>query len=154
MPNTLQNFLAQSTQKAALDLEAALGRLPADKRDWSAGCDARSALDMVAECAILNGSTAEIVRNRAFPANFDMAAYAVEKAALARDETALLALLKANTARTVETLSAIGDDDLEIEVQMPWGAMTLAQVAAYPYWNMSYHEGQINFIASLLGCLK
>ena len=32
--------------------------------------------------------------------------------------------------------------------------MTLAQVIAYPHWNMSYHEGQINYIASMLGLLK
>ncbi len=31
--------------------------------------------------------------------------------------------------------------------------MTVAQIASYPYWNMCYHEGQINYIASMLGCL-
>jgi hypothetical protein len=31
--------------------------------------------------------------------------------------------------------------------------MTLANIIAYPYWNMSYHEGQVNYIASMLGCL-
>jgi hypothetical protein len=31
--------------------------------------------------------------------------------------------------------------------------MTPAQMITYPHWNMTYHEGQINYIASILGCL-
>ena len=34
--NTLQTFLATSIPKATADREAALLRLPADKRNWSA----------------------------------------------------------------------------------------------------------------------
>jgi len=41
-----------------------------------------------------------------------------------------------------------------VEVQMPWGMMTLAQIISYPYWDMSYHEGQINYLASMLVCLN
>jgi len=28
--------------------------------------------------------------------------------------------------------------------------MALAEVVARPHWNMTYHEGQINYIAALL----
>jgi len=38
-------------------------------------------------------------------------------------------------------------------LRMKAGNQSLAEVMAYPYWNMSYHQGQINYIASLLGCL-
>lgn len=151
--NTLQTFLADATEKAASQLEAALMRLPEDKRSWSAGGDARSALDMVAEVAILNGTTAETIERRAFPANFDFAAYTHEKAELAQDWSALKSLLDESTARAVTVIHATPDDVLKVEVQMPWGVMTLMQLASYPYWNMSYHESQINFIASILGCL-
>lgn len=150
----LQTFLADAALKAAADLETALLRLPEDKRDWSAGGDARTALDMVAEVAILNGSTADTIETRAFPENFDFAAHTREKAELAKDWPALKALLDANTARVAQVIRAVPDEDLSVEVQMPWGAMTLAQLMAYPYWNARYHEGQINFIASMLGCLE
>jgi len=151
--NTLQTFLADATQKAASQLEAALMRLPEDKRSWSAGGDARSALDMVAECAIINGSAAETIERRAFPATSAYDTYSRDKADLCANWPALKTLLDENTSRIVEVIRALSDEELKVEVQMPWGAMTLAQLASYSYWNMSYHEGQINFIASLLSCL-
>ena len=84
MPNTLEAFLVNATQKAADDLVVALERLPDDKRAWSPMGDARSALDMIAECAILNGTTAEMIAARAFPA-FDWDSYRSAKSALAED---------------------------------------------------------------------
>jgi hypothetical protein len=154
MSNKLQNFLANAAIKAASDLEVALMRLPEDKRDWSAQGDARSALDLVAECAILNGSTVDLIKTRQFPPDYDMASYMTEKAELAKDWEALQSLLHQNTARVVAAIRAVPEEDLEAEVTMPWGPMTLEQVISYPHWNMSYHEGQINYIASMLGLLK
>jgi hypothetical protein len=154
MSNKLQNFLANAAIKAASDLEVALMRLPEDKRDWSAQGDARSALDLVAECAILNGSTAELIKARQFPPDYDMAGYMAEKEALTKDWAALQSLLHQNTARVVAAIRAVPEDDLAAEVTMPWGPMTMEQVISYPHWNMSYHEGQINYIASMLGLLK
>ena len=151
--NTLQNFLAQATPKAAEDLETALLRLPAEKRNWSAGGDARSALDMMAEVALLNGTTAQTLENRSFPDDYDFAVYAQDKAELTQDWPALKKMLDENTARVVEAILSVPDEDVGVELQMPWGPMTLAQLMAYPYWNACYHEGQINFIASMLGCL-
>jgi len=152
MPNTLQNFLATAIPKAAVDLETALLRLPRDKRNWNAMGKARSALDMVAEAAILNDVT-EIVQTRAFPADFDLEEYEYSKQELAQNWNALRSLLHESAARSAETVRTIPDDDLNISIQMPWGPMSLEQIISYPYWNMAYHEGQINFIASMLGCL-
>ena len=152
--NTLQTFLATAIPKASADLETALMRVPEDKRSWSAGGDARSALDMVAEIAILNGTTAQVIQNRTYPGSFDWEGYAREKAELAANWPALKTMLDENTARVVEVIRALPDEALSAEAQMPWGPMTLAQLASYPYWNACYHEGQINFIASMLGCLK
>lgn len=151
--NTLQNFLADATQKAASQLEAALMRLPEEKRSWSAGGDARSPLDMMAEIAILNGITAQSIETRGCSTASLYAAYPCDKADLCQNWSATKSLLDENTTRMVEVIRALPDEDLRVEVQMPWGAMTLTQLASYPYWNMSYHEGQINFIASILGCL-
>lgn len=67
MPNTLQEYLARVTQKTAADIEAALLKLPEERRNWSPGGEARTAADMVAECAILNGTTADAIINRAYP---------------------------------------------------------------------------------------
>jgi hypothetical protein len=153
VPNSLQEFLTNVTQKAAADLETALLRLPDDKRNVSPMGDARTALDMVAECAILNGTTGDIIKNLTFPADFDYSAFVRAKAEISQDWNALQSLLRENTSRAIAAIGTVADEDLGIEVQMPWGPLTLAQVIAYPYWNMSYHEGQINYIASMFGCL-
>lgn len=153
MPHTLQDFLVTATQKAAGDLAAALLRLPEDQRNVSPMGQARTPLDLVAECAVLNGTTADMIDTRQFPTDFDPAAFEQKKVGLSQDWEALRSLLEVNTERAITAIRTIHDEDLASEIAMPWGAVTLAQLAAYPYWNMSYHEGQINYVASMLGCL-
>lgn len=150
MSKHLQEFLGRATRKAAADLEAALRRLPDDKRDWSPMGGARTALDMVAECAIMNGSTADLIQTRVFPADFDMAVFQHALTELSRAGNALVLRLHENAAKVAAVIESVEENDLDAEVMLPWGPMTLAQVMAYPYWNMSYHEGQINYVASLL----
>jgi hypothetical protein len=113
---------------------------------------ARTAIDMVAEAALLNNVT-EIVTTRSFPADFDMEAYIQAKVELSQEWGILQPLLQESAALAATTIRTVTADDLKVEVQMPWGPFSLAEVIAYPYWNMKYHEGQINYIASMLGCL-
>ena len=152
--NTLQTFLTTSIPKATADMEAALLRLPEDKRNWSAGGSARSALDMAAEIAILNGDTAQMIATKTGMANFDLPELIRRKDELAADWPTLKTRLDENTARVIEAIRNLSDEDLNLELAMPWGAMAMTQIIAYPYWNACYHEGQINFIASILGCLE
>lgn len=152
--NTLQNFLADSIPQAVADLETAFMRLPEDKRNWSAGGDARTALDMLAEVAVVNGDAAEMIETRKGMVNFDLEGLERQKAELCADRSKLKALLDENTARVVAAIRTVPDADSQSEITMPWGPMTLTQIMEYPYWNAKYHEGQINFIASMLGCLK
>jgi hypothetical protein len=153
MSNTLQEFFATATQKAADDLTEALLRLPEDKRAWSPEDKARTALDQVAECALLCGYTADLLQSRVWAIN-DYGAYTEEKTEATKDWDKLSARLQENTRRVVETIRAVPDADLGDEIQMPWSKQTVAEIVAYPYWNMSYHQGQINYIASMLDCLK
>ena len=153
MAGTLQQFLANATREAASSLEKALNRLPEDKRDWSPMGDARSAMDMVAECAILSDPT-NIVQSRSFPMDFDFGAFQQQKNELAKNPAEAWSLLKQNVERAITTIQSVPDSDLDIQVQMPFGTFTIGQIISYPYWNMSYHEGQINYIASMLGCME
>ena len=153
MSNTLQEFLGAAIVKAASDLETAVLRLPEDKRSWKPAETSRSALDQAAECALLNGSVAELIVARKWREDYDFGKFELDKAELARDWAALKALLVENTSRVAATVRAVPDKDLAVEVLMPWGPMTMAQIIAYPYWNMAYHEGQINYLASMAGCL-
>ena len=153
MPHTLQDHLVRATPKAAEDLIAAIMRLPEDKRGWSPMGDARTALDMLAECAILNASSADLIETRVFDMPGGMEEYGKRRAKLAADFNACKALFDEGIPKVVAAIAAVRDEDLGVMIDMPWGALTLAQIASYPYWNMIYHEGQVNYIASMLGCL-
>ncbi|MDR3707535.1 MAG: hypothetical protein P4L33_04485 [Capsulimonadaceae bacterium] len=153
MPHSLQDFLVRATPKAAEDLIAAYERLPEDKRGWSAMDKARSANDQLSECAILNGYSVQTIRERSFTMPGGMEAYQKTRLELAADPVACRALFDKNLPILLAAVGDVPDADLGNMIEMPWGALTVEQVIAYPYWNMIYHEGQINFIASMLGCL-
>ena len=153
MSNHLQNFFVAQTQSVLTDFVAAYLRIPEGKRDWKPEGKSRSAHDQVAELALLNGYTAELIRDQKWPA-LDMNRYPEEHSAMAaKDWETLHALLKENTRKVTEAIAATPDDALDKQIEMPWGTMALAESVAYPYWNLTYHLGQINYIASMLGCL-
>jgi hypothetical protein len=135
------------------ELVAALNRLPADKRTIVPMGKARSAMHQMAECALLAGASVDMLVAKAWTMSDDFTEYETAKAKLEVDEAACLALLKENVAKLVETIKSYPTEDLDVTIPMPWGPQTCAEVAAYSYWNMYYHQGQINYIASMYGCL-
>lgn len=150
--SNLQAFLAGATKQAADDLIAAFERLPEDKRAWSPMGDARTALDQVAECAILNGFSAIALESRSW-SDEAVKSYPAEKQRVLADPASITPLLVKNTDRAIAAIATMTDDELTRTVQTSFGPMTWDKIASYPYWNMKYHEGQINYIASMLGCL-
>ena len=151
MPGTLQTFLAAATTKAADQLIAAFERLPEDKQNWSPEGKARTALNQIAEVAILNGQTADIVKTRAWPSDYSFDAYFKDHGALSQDAEGAISLLRETTPKAAAAILDVPDDALIESVTMPWGPMLMSELVAYPYWNMHYHTGQINYIASMLG---
>jgi hypothetical protein len=107
---------------------------------------------MIAECAVAN-NVAEILETRAFDAEAFWGAIRKAKTEWIGDERRLLTLMHKSADATVRAIQSVPEGDLGLEIAMPWGPVTVAQMISYPYWNMSYHEGQINYIASMLGCL-
>ena len=151
MPDTtVQGFLADATQKAAADLITALDLIPADKRGWQPGEKSRSALNQLAECAIINGATADAITTRSAPTGDFMGSFFAMLETLARDEEGARALLATNTARLIDAIRATDSADLDREIAMPWGVMTLQAVSAVPYWNLTYHQGQITYISTMI----
>ncbi len=152
--SNLQSFLAEATAKQAEQLETAIKRIPEDKREWSAMKDARSAMDQYAECAILNGSTAKLIKDRTWSSQESMDDFFNHKKELAKDYSKAKKLMDENLPKVIEAIKSVPDQDLDVKVDMPWGPMSLKEIISYPFWNMSYHEGQINYIASMLGTLE
>lgn len=154
MSQSIQEFLAAGTLKASADLITAYLRIPADKREWSPSETSRSAVDQLAECALLNGFTDATIKTHVMTGGnmdeyFRIKAQTVK---LSFDE--LKEKLATNTAGVAESIKTLPERDLSIVIDMPWGPMTLEQMITYPMWNMNYHEAQINYIASILGSLK
>ena len=150
MSQSVQSFLAAVTPEAADGLAAAFERLPEDRREWSPGGQARSALNLVAECALLNGYTADLLQTRRWPAP-DLQDYLRELGVLTTQGwEPVRALLQENTRKFSVAVAAVPDDALDADIVMPWGTQTMTEVAAYPYWNMKYHEGQINYLIAIL----
>lgn len=154
MPHTLQDFFVTATQKASADLAAAFLRLPEDKRGWSPGEKSRTALDQVAECAVLNGYTADLIQTRTWQKDWFDKFFSEKADAASQDWDTLHARLQENTQRVVAAIVAVPDEALADEIALPgWTTartMTVAEAIARSYWNMTYHEGQINYLASML----
>lgn len=153
MLNSPQEWLADATQKAYDELVVAFLRLPEDKRDWKPCDKARSAIDQIAECAIRNGYSAELIQARQWP-NVTSDDYSKQKAeALAGEWESLNALFQENTHKAISAIGTVPAEALLQEIELPWTTQALQEAMAFPYWNMTYHQGQINYIASMLGCL-
>lgn len=151
MSSSLQTFLVRSTDSARKDLCEAAGALPADRRNWSPGGQARTALDQLAECAIMNRVTARLIEDGTWPDDFSDERYEADKRALVEAGwDAILQRLEESTRLAIDAIAATPDDRLQEQLTMPWGPMTLEQIISYPYGNMVYHQGQINFIGSLI----
>lgn len=148
MSLTVQNYVARVTEKKAQDLLAAAIAVPEEKHLWQPQDKGRTVIDQVAECAVINLMAVRLLRERVW----DTAGREQRQ----RDRAALDTLEKAraslqeNTLALVAALRAIPDDQMELEVELPWGKSTVADALLIPYWNMCYHEGQISYIHTLL----
>lgn len=150
MTLTIQDYAARTLEKGADDLIQAALRLPEDKQEWQPLDRGRTALNQMAECAFLNGLFTTVVEQRAW-SDLDREQMARERAALNTLDKAV-ATLRQNTARLAAAVRATPDEALGMTIALPpslRGSRSLAECFLLPFWNMSYHEGQINYIASV-----
>ena len=148
MSLTVQNYVARVTEKKAQDLLAAAVAVPEHKHSWQPQEKGRTVIDQIAECAVINRMAIKMLQGRAW----DTAGREQRQ----RDRAALDTLEKAraslreNTSALVEAIRAVPDDELELELELPWAMSTVADALLIPYWNMCYHEGQISYIHTLI----
>ena len=145
---TIQEYDAAAIEKSAGDLVQAALALPEDKRDWQPLGKGRSALSQLAECAVMGTLAAKIVRAGAYQESL-MAEWSEMLPALDTPDKAITQLREGAAALAAAVREA-PEADLGNEIALPWATVTLAQFFLMPLWNMSYHEGQINYIGTLL----
>lgn len=142
----LRGFALRVKQLLVNDLTA----ISAEKRNECLGGCARSALNMVAECAALNGAIAHYLQTgemkrlppderEAFLNSFDT----LEKT---------LAFLDERTDKLLEAYAALDESTLGEMSDQPFGRpMSRFAVAELPAMHMMYHDGQLNYIQTLHG---
>lgn len=153
--STFNETAAKLSQQAADKLAKNIQAMPADKLQWQPLEQARSAHEQVLECAVINNMAAGIFRDQAFP-NFETMDWGgmFGKAAAENDTTQkLIASLEKGTAELVAAIKTFPAEKLGETVMVPFdgSTRTWAEVLMFPYWNMTYHEGQINYIQLLYG---
>jgi uncharacterized damage-inducible protein DinB len=109
------------------------------------GC-AKTARDIMAETANVNVMLAKAFTGAGKDAEFGTR---VDQASTLAD---LAELVRESASVVIDAIDSLGDADLEKEVTMPWGARyPLWQAIFLPTSHMTYHDGQINYIQTLLG---
>lgn len=146
-----QELLINLTQKRADALFYAVRQFPADKLDWKPTESSRSALDMLQEIATALDRFEELYNKRTLEWNPDayMAWVAERSQITSLDE--LQKMTQESTDRLAARIRATDPSEYTAPVQMPFpGDFNVADILAYHLWNMSYHEGQIYYIQTLI----
>lgn len=148
--NSLE-LLCRLTHSQVDRLFAAAKSIPADKLDWKPGPGARSALDQIQEVATAVDQFWSVFLDKRVdwsPEKFQK--WMEERAQITCLEQAE-AVCREQTKRLTEFVMALPESALDDPVETPVpGFDRYADVLAYHLWNAGYHEGQINYIASLL----
>ena len=149
MRMTVPQIAASRTQRAVKDLTAAARSTQPDKVNWVAQGEARTILDQLTECVVANLKWRDILRTRQYG---NVPRELLEKT-LAECATLpdTLARLEQSGAELISAILAVPDEDTADEIESPWGPYTLADCSLHAYWNMVYHEGQINYVQTLYG---
>lgn len=126
--------------------------VPEDKLDWVPQEGMRSARDQAQEVATIVGDHWELYAERKMEWSPESFAAYVERRKKVHSVDDLEARLREDTKKLIEFVRGLSTDELMAPVQMPWpGDFRLVDTITYHQWNMSYHEGQINYILQMLG---
>jgi len=143
----MKQWLIEEVKASVHRLDQA-ARALGDKATWSPMDKGRTALDQVAECALINGMIADILISRADPVA-DWEAYGKAKAALDTLDKAI-GVLHETLGKLEGAYLALPEEAEQTQITMPWGKQyTLVDLPSIALWNNTYHEGQINYIGTL-----
>jgi hypothetical protein len=148
---TIQQLAAKLNRDVAAGLKRNAAAMPADRVSWKPMDVGRSALDQVAECALIARFGAGLLTDRTTP-QMDMEAFQKARAELDTVEKAAAAL-DAGTDALCAAIEAFPAADLDKTIQLPWFGepSTFAEIMFLSYWNSVYHVGQIAYIQTLYG---
>jgi hypothetical protein len=145
-----QEAALSAALKAREDLVRAARAVPEMRLLWCPGAVARHTLQIVTHCAASNMFLAAVIAELPLPYRTQEE----EDAAIESCVTLDLAesFLNRSVTAVCDAIAAVSETRLSQQVAMPWGErMSVAISLLSPSQHMRYHEGQINFIQTLLG---
>lgn len=147
----MQEFAARATETMCGRLVGGIDRLSDEQRRLRIKDKSRTALDQAAECVLINEGAAEILQRRKadFPPDF-MAQFEGQKNRLVEGGwPEIRRRLEASLPPLVAAMRATPNDALELAIEMPWRTEPLWEIMQYPAFNMTYHLGMINMVATM-----
>jgi hypothetical protein len=145
--------LVTATERAAGRLINDLNAIPDDHEDHCPGGCARSAVNIAAECAVINGLVATFLATgeakRPAPEERDALLASYNSKTKARE------FLSEETQRLIESIKNVDPETLGEEVVFfPGRPADRFTVASLPVGHMMYHDGQLCYIQTLYGDSK
>ncbi len=150
-PLSLKEHLKSQTEFAHRLLVRDLQALAADKSQTAPADKARSAVHIVAECALINRVFADFLRNGTMAPRPSPEA---REAHLRTFDTADTALdyLRESTEALLNAIATLDESTLGVVSNEPFSRpATRFAVAEFPAVHMMYHDGQLNYIHTLHG---
>ncbi|MCL6623356.1 MAG: hypothetical protein K6T17_01910 [Fimbriimonadales bacterium] len=153
---SVKDLLIRQLKRAVDDLFRSVRAMPGEKITWQTSETARTPLDILQECALSLKWPQSILGNK--QPTFDLPEEEFQKIQAERarltsvdacEETA-----RKNLAETIEFIRSYPEDDLDRVISLPFAPnldLTVAEILASPYWNITYHLGQINYIQTMYG---
>jgi hypothetical protein len=147
----LKEHLIQTIRSVQAMMISDLKAIPETQLRVSPGGCARDALNLVAECAMVNGFVARFLQTGSFerPPAEDRQAH------LASFDTADKALgyLEQETNALIAAIEGVDESTFgDVIENTPLGRpMTRFAIAQLPAMHMMYHDGQLNYIQTLYG---
>ena len=149
--STVKELAVARIEKTSKALLAAAEKLSPEQGVWKPMDKGRTALSQVFECGFINNNIAETLNARDYPASsIPELMQAMQKAEQEHDtlEKAIV-YLKTSSVFLFAAADNFPEKHLFEEVKLPFGMFTYEALLFQAYWNMSYHEGQINYILQL-----
>lgn len=127
-------------------LTKAVEAVPEDKLDWKPADGTRTIRQVFTEAVMMPAYIALALNDHQVPLYDDMKKE--------YDNLSVEQLLERSTENAqlyYEALKNFPESDYSNTLEAPWGVWTYFQTMSYPYWNLMWHTGQINYAQTMYG---
>ena len=121
--------------------------MPTEKLTWKPAPTSRTVVDLLNEFISTIPGSADMLTARTMNPDF----VSGFKEGVERTVAEYESDIRAATKTLYAAMRAFPESDFTHKLSLPWGDMSFLDIMSYPYWNLMYHIGQINYIQTLYG---